>query len=317
MIYLFFTFFLLVIELIYFKIANHYSIIDKPNERSSHSEITIRGGGIVFWVASLLYFIYSGFTYPYFFFGLTCVAIISFFDDMFNLPNRIRLPFQFLAIGMALLQTNYFEESYWIFAFLLIIGVGIVNTYNFMDGINGLTGGYSLVALISLWYINTFICVFIDNEFLYFIIGSLLIFNYFNFRNKAKCFAGDVGSISMGVIVIFLLLKLISIENQFQFILILAVYGVDSVLTIIQRIFDGKNIFKAHNSHFYQVVVRNLKLPHIKVASFYMVVQILINIILIKTISFELILKWLISITILVFLTSFYLYFKPRNINLN
>jgi UDP-GlcNAc:undecaprenyl-phosphate/decaprenyl-phosphate GlcNAc-1-phosphate transferase len=317
MLYIFIALFLLIIELIYFKIAIQFKIIDKPNERSAHSDLTIRGGGIIFWFAGLFYFFYSDFKFPFFFIGLALITIVSFVDDIYTLQNRYRLPFQFLAIGLALFQANYFIEPYWIFGALLIIGVGVLNAYNFMDGINGITGGYSLVAIFTFWVINNFFTPFIENDFLYFLIISLLIFNFFNFRAKAKCFAGDVGSVSMAVIIIFLLLKLISIQNEYYYILVLAVYGVDSVLTIIQRILKRENIFKAHNSHFFQVLVRNKKLPHLVVSTIYLAVQLSINLILVSMVSMNLQMKWTISIIILATLALLYLYFKPKYLKLN
>lgn len=317
MIYFFLFFFLLVIELIYFKVANRFNIIDKPNERSAHSEITIRGGGIIFWVAAITYFFYSYYNYSYFFVGLTLVTLVSFLDDIFTLPNRYRLPFQFLAIGLALFQTNYFIEPYLIFLVLLIVGVGVLNAYNFMDGINGITGGYSLVSIFTLWYINNYVTPFVENNFLYAIMASLVVFNVFNFRTKAKCFAGDVGSVSMAVIIIFLLLKLVSIHEQYYYVLILAVYGVDSVLTIVQRILKRENIFKAHNSHFFQVVARKRKLPHLKVTAIYMGVQLAINFILILVVNLDFKLKWIVSIIILLVLSAIYLYLKPKYLKLN
>jgi UDP-GlcNAc:undecaprenyl-phosphate/decaprenyl-phosphate GlcNAc-1-phosphate transferase len=309
--------FLFISELYYFKLANRYNIIDKPNNRSIHVEITIRGGGIVFWMAMLIYFCYSNYAYYYFFVGLTVVAFISFIDDIYTLSNRFRLPIQFLAIWLVLLETNYFFEPYWIFGVLLIVGVGILNAYNFMDGINGITGGYSLVAISTFWYINNFVSAFIDNEFLYSIIASLLVFNYFNFRKKAKCFAGDVGSVGMGLIIVFLLLKLIALHNQYYYILILAVYGVDSVVTILLRIIKRENIFKAHNSHFFQVLARNMKLPHLHVSGIYISLQIVINLILMTMNSFTLKWQWLVSISILLTLCVLYLILKQKYLKLN
>jgi len=84
----------------------------------------------------------------------------------------------------------------------LIVCVGIINAYNFMDGINGITGGYSLSVLLPLIYLNT-TDNFISQDYLYVVGMSLLVFCFFNFRKKAKCFAGDVGSISIAFILPF------------------------------------------------------------------------------------------------------------------
>ena len=171
MTYLLVAIILFVAELLYFKVADRFDIIDKPNERSLHIALVIRGGGVVFWVAALVYFIYSGFSYPFYFVGLTAVAFISFLDDIFTLSNRYRISFQFLGVGFILWQVDLIQDPYLYCIMVLIVGVGILNAYNFMDGINGITGGYSLVTLLSLWIINDYFTLFIENDFLYFIIS--------------------------------------------------------------------------------------------------------------------------------------------------
>ena len=195
------TFCLFITELIYFRVAERFNIIDKPNARSLHTDVTIRGGGIIFLVSSILYFTYLDFQYPFFFLGLSAVAIISFLDDIFTLPNRYRLPFQLLAIILILVELHFFTNPLWMCVIVIIMGVGIINAYNFMDGINGITGGYSTIIVGALWFVNNYHSKFIENDFLIFTILGLMVFNYFNFRKKARCFAGDVGSISIAVIV--------------------------------------------------------------------------------------------------------------------
>ena len=264
---------LFIIELIYFRVAERFNIIDKPNARSLHTDITIRGGGVIFLIAALLYFTYSNFQYPIFLLGLSVITIVSFLDDIFTLPNSYRLPFQFVAIILILFELHFFTNPLWIGVAVVIVGVGIINAYNFMDGINGITGGYSTVIVGFLWFVNNYHVKFIENDFLTFTISGLMVFNYFNFRTKAQCFAGDVGSISIAVIILFLLLKLILQEQNLIYILFLSVYGVDSVLTIIHRLFLKENIFKAHRHHLFQVLVHNLKVPHLLMSSTYMLIQ--------------------------------------------
>ena len=288
---MFFIIILLILtftEIYYFKIADHYNIIDKPNSRSSHTEITIRGGGIIFWVSAFIYFIYFNYDYPYFFIGLSLVTFISFLDDIFTLSNRYRLPFQFMAIGLILYQLHFFENPLWIYFLVMIVGVGIINAYNFMDGINGITSGYSTIVVLALWFVNNYHVAFIENDFLIFTLLALMVFNYFNFRTKARCFAGDVGSISIAVIILFLLLKLIVQEHNLIYILFLSVYGVDSVLTIVERLFLKENIFKAHRLHLFQVLVHNLKIPHLLISSTYMLIQGIICYIVVFNLKYSL-----------------------------
>lgn len=274
---------LFVSEVIYFKIADRYNIIDKPNARSSHTSVTLRGGGVIFPIAALLFYALSGFQYSFFIIGLFSIATISFLDDVLTLNNRIRLSIHLIAVALLFYQWDLFQtEWYWlILAGVLVIGV--INAYNFMDGINGVTGCYSLITLISLYYINNEIVSFTSNDLLIIIGLSLLVFNFFNFRKRAKCFAGDVGSVSMAFIVIFLIGQLILKTSNFAYILLLLVYGLDTVITIFFRVFRKENIFKAHRSHFYQFLVNEKKLPHLLVAAGYASLQLIINIALIRT----------------------------------
>ena len=206
MIYSVIFFVLLVVELTYFKVADRFNIIDKPNDRSSHTEVTIRGGGIIFYVSILLFFLLNNFAYPYFFIGLTIATALSFLDDIFTLSSKVRLPIQFISVGLMLFQA--LGGQWALLAFGLIVATGILNAYNFMDGINGITGLYSLVVLSGLCYIN-YKSEFIEQEFLYYSILGVLVFIFFNFRKKARCFAGDVGSVSIAMIVMFAIFKII------------------------------------------------------------------------------------------------------------
>ena len=316
---MFFIIILLILtltEILYFKIADYYDIIDKPNYRSSHTEITIRGGGIIFFVSTFIYFIYSKYDYPYFFIGLTLATSISFLDDIFTLPNRYRLPFQFIAIGLILYQLNICGNSLLLCLILVIIGVGIINAYNFMDGINGITGGYSTIIVGALWFVNNYHVKFIENDFLIFTISGLMVFNYFNFRTKAKCFAGDVGSISIAVIIVFLILKLIIMDRNLIYILFLGVYGVDSVLTIIHRIILKENIFKAHRLHLFQVIVHILKIPHLVMSLIYMLIQSIICYIVIFNLHYSLITQLIAGFIIIFILILTYIIIKRKVMDL-
>jgi len=274
--YVFIFLLLFVAELAYFKVANHFNIIDKPNQRSSHTRITLRGGGVVFYIGALLYFVLQGFQYPWFFGGLTMLSLISFADDVRPQSSKLRLLVHFTAMGLMFYQWGLFELPWYFSVCALVVSTGILNAYNFMDGINGITGGYSLVVAGALLYINIYRVQFIDNELIYYVILSLLVFNYFNFRTKARCFAGDVGSISIAFILLFLLGKLIIATNDISYIVLLGVYGVDTVLTIIRRLLLKENIFEAHRKHVYQLLANEMKMPHVWVSSLYASLQALI-----------------------------------------
>ena len=187
---------LLAMELAYFKVADHFNIIDKPNERSSHSTITLRGGGIIFLVGVWAWSLFFGFQYPWFLAGLTLVSGVSLVDDIHSLPDSVRLVIQFVAAVMAFYQLDILYWSmWWIILLALIVYVGATNVINFMDGINGITAGYSLAVLIPLALVNIN-GVFVEQSLIISTILASLVFCVFNFRpkGKAKCFAGDVGS---------------------------------------------------------------------------------------------------------------------------
>ncbi len=272
---------LFILELLYFKIADHYNIIDKPNHRSSHSNVTIRGGGVIFSLAALLFFIVFEFQYPFFIVGLLLISVISFVDDVVTLNNKIRLGIHLLSVGLLFVEWGLFElDWYWI-PLAAILVVGTINAYNFMDGINGITGGYSLATIATLFYINEQIISFTSSDLLIVVGISLLVFNFFNFRKVATCFAGDVGSVSIAFIIVFFIGHLILTTGNFVYILLLLIYGLDAVFTIIFRLLRKENIFEAHRSHFYQYLANQKKWSHLAISLLYMLVQLLVNAVLI------------------------------------
>lgn len=300
---------LLALELFYFKVADRYNIIDKPNERSSHTQITLRGGGVVFYLGVLLYFLFFGFTYPWFFAGLTLIAGISFVDDVRSVPNRIRLVVHFIAMLLLFYELGLFSGTpLWYILIALVFCTGIINAYNFMDGINGITGGYSLVVVLALIWENRMEGMFIDPAFLYVTFLAVLVFNIFNFRTKAKCFAGDVGAVSIAFILVFALGRLILQTGDLTYIVLLAVYGVDSVLTIIHRLLLHENIFKPHRKHAYQLMANELRLPHVAVSAGYALLQ---GLIAVGFFYFQEE-RWLYTLLVIAALSALYIGFKVR-----
>jgi UDP-N-acetylmuramyl pentapeptide phosphotransferase/UDP-N-acetylglucosamine-1-phosphate transferase len=268
---------LLAAILVYFRVANRYNIIDRPNERSSHKKITLRGGGVIFFFGVVLYMLFYGVHYPLFFTGLALIAFISFLDDIVKLKSRYRILIHFAAMLLMFYDCGFYGLPWFYTLIALVISTGIINAYNFMDGINGITGGYSLVVVGSLWFINNCRFSFIDNNLLYVVALSLLVFNIFNFRPRARCFAGDVGSVSIAFISLFILGKLIVETGDFSYLIVLLIYGVDTVLTIVHRLMLRENIFRAHRKHMYQIMSNELHIPHTTVSLIYMTAQTLIT----------------------------------------
>ncbi|EOA49282.1 MraY family glycosyltransferase [Bacteroides salyersiae] len=276
MYYLIILVLLFLAELFYFRIADKCNIIDKPNERSSHTRITLRGGGIIFYFGVLTYFLTSHFEYPWFMLALTLITFISFVDDIRSTSQVLRLVFHFSAMALMFYQWGLFSLPWWTLFVALIVCTGIINAYNFMDGINGITGGYSLVVLVALAYINEAVVSFVEQDFILTVLCSVVVFNFFNFRKRAKCFAGDVGSVCIAFVLLFFIGKLVIRTEDFSWIILLAVYGVDSVLTIIHRLMLHENIGLPHRKHLYQIMANELKIPHVVVSSVYMLVQALV-----------------------------------------
>ena len=310
------TIILFISEVIFIKVAKLFNILNISRQHKIDSEETVRGGGIIFFFSALCYYVYSDFQYSIFFSGLTILSIVSFVDDTKSLPVSSRLFFQFLSVILILLESGLYNFLTWNYIGILIISVGIINAYNFMDGINGMTGGYSIIAILSLWFVNNYHIAFIENDFLVFTLLALMVFNYFNFRTRARCFAGDVGSISIAVIILFLLLKLIIHEQNLIYILFLSVYGVDSVLTIIHRLFLKENIFKAHRLHLFQAIVHNMKVPHLLMASIYISIQGIICTIVIFSLQYSIIAQLGIGFSIIILLTTLYIFAKRSAMDL-
>ncbi len=298
---------LLIAELLYFKIADHYNIIDKPNERSSHSTIVLRGGGIIFSISMIIWIIWQMISdqwlvvsdYMPFIIGLVLIAGVSFIDDIKSLPDSVRLVAQFVAMGLVICQvvSNSSEFSVdslksvesvlflvLVIVLSLIVMVGATNIINFMDGINGITGAYSLAVLLPLLLVERLEVRdqsggFIEPSYLIVAIIGVLVFCLFNFRprGKAKCFAGDVGSVGIAFILLFAIGKMIMATGDITYLIFLVVYGVDGVLTICHRIMLHENLGQAHRKHAYQLMANELKMSHVTVCSIYALLQLFIS----------------------------------------
>ena len=270
---------LFCLEVVYFKIADRFNIIDKPNERSSHSSIVLRGGGIIFMLSLWIWSAFFGFQYVWFLLAVTLIAGVSFVDDIRSLPDSVRLVAQFAAMVMMFYQLDILHwNMWWMVLVALVVCVGAADVINFMDGVNGITGTYALASLVPLALLNAGMG-FVAQSLIYVVMLADVVFCFFNFRpkGKAKCFAGDVGSIGVAYILLFLIGALILATGDITWLIFLLVYGVDGCLTIVHRILLHENLGEAHRKHAYQLMANELGIGHVKVASFYALLQLAIS----------------------------------------
>ena len=292
---------LFILELLYFRIADKCNIIDKPNERSSHSTIVLRGGGIIFMLGLWVWAAFTstgllstglGFGYPWFLAAVTLIAGVSFVDDIRSLPDSVRLVAQFVTMGLMFYQLGLFEMFQMsdgsllsgivvpalIVLLAIVVCVGASNIINFMDGINGITGGYALASLIPLFILNREFG-FVEDSLVVTVVLADVVFCLFNFRpkGKAKCFAGDVGSIGVAFILLFLIGRLVMLTGDVTYLIFLLVYGVDGCLTICHRIMLHENLGEAHRKHAFQLMANELKIGHVTVSLIYMALQMAVS----------------------------------------
>lgn len=318
---------LIIVELIYFKIADHFNIIDRPNERSSHSTIVRRGGGIIFTISMIIWAVMNIIQGHYilvmdyfpFLCGLLLISVISFIDDIKSMPDRFRLFVQFIA--MVLMYSSLgllLWEKMWIVSIMLFVCVGAINVINFMDGINGITAGYALSVLVPLTLLNNISC-FMDSSYLVIAIIGVVVFCLFNFRpkGKAKCFAGDVGSISIAFIMLFSIGKLIVETQDLTYLIFMLVYGIDGCFTIIHRIILHEKLGEAHRKHAYQIMANELKIGHIKVTLLYMTLQFIVSLGFIYLCPNTILAHWIYLFGAIIVLGLAYILFKKKYYHLH
>jgi len=342
--YLIIAVLLLAAELVYFRIADRCNIIDKPNERSSHSSIVLRGGGIIFTISMIFWLILLMVNGEWltvkgsapFIIGLVLIAGVSFWDDIHSLPDSVRLVAHFIAMGLMFWSIGLFSvgslgvsvESPWmrlaviglVVVLSLIVCVGATNIINFMDGINGITAGYALAVLVPLLLLDVLGGRgFIEPSYLIVAILGVLVFSFFNFRprGKAKCFAGDVGSVGIAFIMLFALGKLILTTKDVTWLVFLIVYGIDGCCTIVHRIMLHENLGEAHRKHAYQLMANELRMSHVTVSIVYMVLQLVISLVMVYLIPDTVLAHWIYLIAVALVLIAAYVLFMRKNYHLH
>lgn len=239
----------------------------------------MKGIRIVFCLEVVYFKIADRFNIVWFLLAVTLIAGVSFVDDIRSLPDSVRLMAQFAAMVMMFYQLDILHwNMWWMVLVALVVCVGAADVINFMDGVNGITGAYALASLVPLALLNAGMG-FVAQSLIYVVILADVVFCFFNFRPKgrAKCFAGDVGSIGVAYILLFLIGALILATGDITWLIFLLVYGVDGCLTIGHRIMLHENLGEAHRKHAYQLMANELGTGHVKVASFYALLQLAIS----------------------------------------
>lgn len=270
-----FIFFLLAFAMTYFMraYALKKNIIDNPNERSSHSVPTPRGGGVAVvcsYLLALVVLIYSQQLTLHL--GLTLmaagfvIALLGFLDDHGHINSMLRLAVHFLvAIGVVMSLGGFSEVTAFngmqlgfianIIAVLFL--VWLLNLYNFMDGINGIASVEAITTVVSMAILYYVLNTTLNSDILWLLAACVFGFLLWNFP-KAKIFMGDACSGFLGLTLGILALIALK-ENVALFcawIICLGVFIVDATFTLVRRVLSGYKMDDAHRSHSYQILSR-------------------------------------------------------------
>lgn len=330
-----FAFFLLAVAsfllgiLITAVIKHHFShrLLDIPNERSSHTRPTPRGGGlgfiIAFGVTGLIASLLAGY-FPQFLTNqliqpnpafvwliLTPLVLIGIIDDQRSVPAAVRYLVQLSVAGIAIAYFGSFPQP-WFTDFgivgsiavlaLTVIGMtALINFYNFMDGLDGLVAGVTTVQLGFLGY-------YLNQPLLWLLAVAILGFLWWNW-SPAKIFMGDAGSTVLGASVAIALLNANEpIQAWSALAVTLPLIG-DAIYTLICRLSRGENIFKAHRSHLYQRL-QQAGWSHAQVASTYIIAT---GIIIVAITTLGSIGSWLSLVGVAIAIATGELYLRSRS----
>ncbi len=267
--------------------AQTWALMDRPNERSSHTSPTPRGGGLFFFpvvsLIALAAFLWArpSITPLWLAYSLFCAGAFSFLgfrDDISSLSSKLRFFLQFLLViplvwigpDWPSLQLPYLREIEWGWmgkVLLVFWFIGMINVYNFMDGIDGIAVVQGIVVCIGSTLLAFFIQAYFIGLISLAILGCLIGFLFFNWH-PAKVFMGDVGSNFLGFMFAWLPLAFLS-SGQYTtslepsatlvlagFCLLLSPFILDGGFTFLRRLLNRENVFAAHRSHLYQRLVQ-------------------------------------------------------------
>jgi len=243
--YLLFFIFLLSLLLTFFVriLAIKRSVLDIPNERSSHTIPTPRGGGlaiVIVWYSGILFLFWQKQISTDLFYGLISgivLVIVGLLDDIYDLKI---IDFGFVKI-----------ESVWILTPLAFLGIiWFINLFNFLDGIDGYAGMEAIFISLALYFFT------LQNYYLILVAATLgfLIWNW----QPAKIFMGDVGSTLLGFnFAVFAIYEQNTASfSIIVFLIISSLFWFDATLTLIRRFRNKEKLAQAHKKHAYQRIVQ-------------------------------------------------------------
>ena len=258
------------------------------------------------------------------------ICTVSFWDDVHSLPDSVRMVVQIVSTLLMFWSVGLygaFDSWVWtvvVAAIALFFCVGATNIINFMDGINGITAGYAFAMLLPMLLLNGSTgspqaAGFIEPSYLVVAIIGVLVFSIFNFRpkGKAKCFAGDVGSIGIAFIILFALGRLMLATKDVTRIVFFLVYGIDGSLTIFHRIMLHENLGQAHRKHAYQLMANELKMSHVVVSLLNMAIQLVVSLGFIYLCPDTILAHWIYLIAAGIVLAVAYVLFKMKYYHLH
>lgn len=312
---------LVVAELIYFRVADKFNIVDESGKKSSSIKVR-RGGGVVFLLSIVLWGVMmmvlgnDVLDYLPFLCGLLIVAGVSFLEEFHSVPDSVNVAVQFVAMGLMFWTMGVmYWDLWWKVLLALTLFVGAMNVINAMDGINGITAGYSFAVLLPLFLLNNLMKEpFILDSLLGVSMLGVLVFGFYNFRPNglAKTFAGSVGSVGIAFILLFAIGKLIIRTSDVTWLTFLVVYGIDGCLTIFHQIIKREGIGRTHRKHAYQLMTNELGMSHVTVSCIYMGLQLVISLIMIYLIPNTAEAHWTYLIAVAVVLSAAYILFIKK-----
>jgi Fuc2NAc and GlcNAc transferase len=275
------SFFISLLTVVLIKQRLSQQLLDLPNDRSSHTQPTPRGGGLGFIIGfaltSLLAAAFGIIPWQDLSMWLVLIplAVIGILDDRQGVSASARYLVQLGSAGIAIAYFGSFPlpwldslgTSGQIIAIALsIIGMtALINFYNFMDGLDGLVGGCVAVQL-------AFLAFYTNQPIFWLLVAAIGGFLYWNW-SPAKIFMGDVGSTVLGATVAIAALNLHNnLSVAWSSLAITLPLAIDAIYTLCRRLLRRENIFKAHRSHLYQRLQQS-GLSHDKVALLYIAIN--------------------------------------------